>query len=434
MFRFLHAADLHLDSPMKGLSRYEGAPIERMRHATRRACENLVAEAIAREVSFVLIAGDVFDGDWPDYNTGLFFVGQLQRLRAAGIPVYLIRGNHDAASRITRSLNWPDNVYEFPEQDPATVDVPGLPVSIHGQSFATQAVTENLALEYPRATTGHFNIGLLHTCATGREGHESYAPCKLEDLSLKDYDYWALGHIHIRGVLQEKPRIVFSGNTQGRSVRETGAKGCYVVEVSDDRSIAEMEFVPLDVARWEKVVVDMTDVADASGLIDRVSDELRHMRDVSDGRLLAIRVLAQGETTAHAALHSDRAKWTNELRAVVNELGGSSLDSELGTGEIWLEKLELRTKPPSQAGTKRGDERDADGDGPWQELHELCEALQAAPELAASIGCTLDDLQRKLPADIRDRLAFESPEWIREVVEEAESRLRSQLLHEGNQG
>jgi DNA repair exonuclease SbcCD nuclease subunit len=108
MIRFLHAADIHLDSPLTGLERYEGAPVEELRGATRRALENLVELAIERELDFVLIAGDLYDGDWKDHNTGLFFVDRMNRLREAAIPVVIISGNHDAANRMTRSLRRPD--------------------------------------------------------------------------------------------------------------------------------------------------------------------------------------------------------------------------------------------------------------------------------------------------------------------------------------
>jgi len=80
-FRFIHAADIHLDSPLRGLDRYDGAPVEEIRGATRRALENLVDVCLAERVAFLLIAGDIYDGDWKDYNTGLFFHRQMSRLR-----------------------------------------------------------------------------------------------------------------------------------------------------------------------------------------------------------------------------------------------------------------------------------------------------------------------------------------------------------------
>ena len=199
---FLHAADIHLDSPLRGLERYENAPVDRMRRATRRAFERLVDLAIEKRVDFVVIAGDLYDGDCRDYNTGLYLTRQLGRLRDEKIPVFLIAGNHDAANRMTRVLPLPDNVRMLGHDRPETVCIKDLDVAIHGQSFGKPAVTENLAAGYPAALPGCVNIGVLHTGLGGMNGHERYAPCTLDELRFKRYDYWALGHIHVaRGVM-----------------------------------------------------------------------------------------------------------------------------------------------------------------------------------------------------------------------------------------
>jgi len=175
MLKFLHAADIHLDSPLQKLDHYEGAPVEELRHATRRALENMVELAMLEGVAFVLIAGDLYDGDWKDYNTGLYFISQMSKLHEANIPVYIVAGNHDAASKITKTLRLPDGVTLFATERPETFRMDNDGVAIHGQSFSTPAVKKNLAKNYPSLLTGYFNIGVLHTCATGREGHEPYA-------------------------------------------------------------------------------------------------------------------------------------------------------------------------------------------------------------------------------------------------------------------
>ena len=236
MFTFIHASDIHLDSPLKGLSRYEGAPAERIRGATREALKNLVQTAIDENAAFMVIAGDVFDGDWKDYNTGLFFAGQMSRLRERGIKVFLLSGNHDAASKITRTLKMPDNVHRFSTKRPETLTLEELGVALHGQGFSRPDVTENLAANYPLAFGGLYNIGVLHTAATGREGHELYAPCALDDLIEKGYDYWALGHVHKGEILRESPWILFPGNTQGSHIEGPGPEGCTIVTVDDDGS------------------------------------------------------------------------------------------------------------------------------------------------------------------------------------------------------
>ncbi len=252
-FSFLHAADLHLDSPLRGLE--ADAPAERIRGATRQALVNLVDLALAERVAFVLLAGDLYDGDWQDYPTGHFLVGQLARLTHAGIAVYAISGNHDAQSVLTRQLPWPERAMMFDTDGAHSVEVPGLDVVIHGQGFAHQAVTDNLALAYPPPVPGKLNIGLLHTAAEDTN-HGRYAPCTAEQLAAHGYDYWALGHVHLRGELGGHPNwIVFPGNLQGRHINEEGEKGATLVRVRAGRLYPEHR--TLDVVRWSRIFVDL---------------------------------------------------------------------------------------------------------------------------------------------------------------------------------
>ena len=148
--KFVHAADLHLDSPLRGLARYEGAPVGALRLATRRAFQNLVELCLEERAAFLLIAGDVYDGDWRDYGTGLFFAAELSKLRAADIPVVLLRGNHDAESQIARHLQYPDNVHNLAVHAPQTLELATLGVCVHGQGFATKAVTSDSQARTPR--------------------------------------------------------------------------------------------------------------------------------------------------------------------------------------------------------------------------------------------------------------------------------------------
>ena len=225
MVKFLHAADLHLDSRLDGLQRYEGAPVERIRSACRRALENLVELAIGEEVAFVLLAGDIYDGDWSDYNTGLYFVRQMVRLNDAGIRIFMISGNHDAANRMTRALRLPPNVTMLGTEKPESHRLEDLGVAIHGQGFATGAVTEDLSKNYPPALGGYFNIGLLHTCIEGAEGHDRYAPCTLGGLKNKGYDYWALGHIHKGSVLCKNPTLFIPGTSREGTSAKPAPRG-----------------------------------------------------------------------------------------------------------------------------------------------------------------------------------------------------------------
>ncbi|MGB4996461.1 MAG: DNA repair exonuclease, partial [Nitrospira sp.] len=256
--RFIHASDLHIDSPLRGLDRYDGAPVDRLRSATRSALERLVDRALTERVDFLLLAGDIYDRDWQDFHTGLFFRGQMVRLERAGIRCFIVQGNHDAQGVISRQLTLPSNVTVFSSRAAQTIRLDDLSVAIHGRSFPEREVNEDLVPSYPPPVPGFFNIGLLHTSLTGRAGHDTYAPTDLPTLVAKGYDYWALGHVHAREVLNERPRIVFCGNLQGRHAKETGAKGCELVTVEAGR--IEAEFIALDVVRWSQLSVPLDGV------------------------------------------------------------------------------------------------------------------------------------------------------------------------------
>jgi predicted MPP superfamily phosphohydrolase len=335
-FRFLHAADIHLDSPLHGLSRYEGLPERDVRSATRAAFDNLVQYAIDDAVDFVLIAGDLFDGEWRDMSTGLYFARAIGRLDQAGIPVFLLAGNHDAESVITRSVPWPPNVRLFGTKRPETHTLADLRVAIHGQSFATPAVTDNLVLAYPEAAIHHFNIGMLHTALAGRQGHAAYAPCSLDDLKSKRYDYWALGHVHEHEIVCEEPHVVFPGNTQGRTIRETGPKGAVIVTVEDAR-VTAVERVELDVLRWTVVEVDCTDaMADAVPALMRAA-LLTAWRDSASGLPLVARVTLTGRTSDAGAMHDRGGSFRDDARAVAASI----------SPDLFIEKVKVLVAPES---------------------------------------------------------------------------------------
>jgi len=335
MFTFLHAADIHLDSPLTGLSQHEEAPTETIRVATRTALTRLVDLAISEQVDFVLIAGDLYDGDWKDFGTGISFNNEMRRLEANQISVYLIYGNHDAASRVTKSLKLQPNVHVFPTREPGTFQHATLPVSLHGQGFATQSVTENLAESYPEPKENHYNIGLLHTNLGDREGHGNYAPSSLPQLVSHGYDYWALGHIHIREIHHEHPHVVYPGNTQGRHVKETGAKGCYVVSVNDELETSSCEFFALDSVRWQNLPVECSVLESEDELLEAIRDQLSDSLREADGRLLAVRLTLTGNTQLHELLHADHSRLRAECQSIALDI-----DAEL----IWIEDLRLKTR------------------------------------------------------------------------------------------
>jgi len=376
--KFVHAADLHIDSPLRGLDKYEGAPAARLRAATRRALENLVALCIEERAAFLLLAGDVFDGTWKDFSTGLFFATQMTRLREAQIPVVIVRGNHDAASSITKNLRLPDNVRELSSKKPDTIELGDAGTCVHGQSFAQRAVTDDLAARYPDAVRGAFNVGLLHTCLDGREGHERYAPTTLEIMRAKGYDYWALGHVHAREVLSKDPWIVFPGNLQGRHARETGAKGCMLVTV-EDRQVVAAEHRAVDVLRWAALSVD-ADSADAATLTGRIADQVRSALCAAHGRPVLARLTLTGSTELHGRLLGDTERLAAECR-------NAALDAD---GDLWVERVDVRTRLPI------GTSVDA---GAFAALQDGFAAALDDPDLIARLLKDLAELRQKLPAD-----------------------------------
>ena len=336
MIRFIHAADPHLDSPLQGLEAHEGAPVAVLRGATRRAFENLVNLAIEESVDFVVIAGDLYDGDWKDYSTGLFFRAQMVRLQNRGTPVYLIAGNHDAASVITKKLSLPENVHVFSTRTTESLEVAGHPVTIHGRGFPNRAVPENLAIEYPMAVPGRFNLGLLHTSLTGRPGHDTYAPCSVAQLREKGYQYWALGHIHQPEVINEDPWIVFAGNCQGRHIKETGARGCRLVTVSDSLHVEGVEWRSLDVVRWAELNIDLSGVETETEATRLVSDAMGKAVTAAEGRLVAARIILSGTTQLHGSLHRNDEHWNAQFQASAQDLGAEA---------IWIERITVSTSP-----------------------------------------------------------------------------------------
>ncbi len=387
MFRFIHAADIHLDSPLRKLEAYEGAPVEAMRRATREALTRLVDLTLAEEAAFLVIAGDLFDGDWPDSATGTTFIREMTRLTSAGTPVFVLRGNHDAESRILRKLPAQDGVIFFDHRKPASHTVPGLPVVLHGQSFGVPAETANLAAGYPPPQPGMINIGVLHTALEGNARHAPYAPCSVGQLVGMGYDYWALGHVHDHAVVHADPPVVYPGNLQGRSVRETGPKGAVVVTVSDNHAFS-LDFRPLDVARWADLRVDLTGCADRDSAFTTLRQTLEDAVDTAEGLILAVRLRLAGATPLHGALARDQRLLREEVVALI---------ATLGADRVWLEKVLLETTGPAAA--RRAAEADA-----LLALEPILAEAAADPELRAELAGLFDTLRAKVPIGAITRL------------------------------
>ena len=332
-FSFLHAADLHLGSPFTGLTIKDEAVAKRFAAASRDAFSSLVTNAINAKVAFVVIAGDVYDGEWKDASIGLFFNREVARLERSGIPLYLLKGNHDAESVVTKAISLPDSVHQFPTTKARTFQIKDIKVALHGRSFPERAVTENYALSYPAPLPGYFNIGVLHTSCDGRPGHANYAPCTIHDLASRNYQYWALGHVHEYEVLSRDPWIIFPGNLQGRTVRERGPKGAVIVDVSDGH-VTDVRRVIVDCARWAEVSVDLNGVDQETDMLKNITDAVRPVSQEAQGRLLALRVRLEGQTSLHRRLKADPRTFTDEVQAAAHRCHE----------DIWLERLQIETK------------------------------------------------------------------------------------------
>ena len=416
MVRFLHTADIHLDSPLKGLESHEDAPIEQIRGATRRAFDNCVELAIEEAVDFLLIVGDLYDVDWKDYNTGLFFASRMGMLNKAGIAVFIVAGNHDAVNQITKTMPLPNNVTLFSAKKPQSILLENLGVIIHGQSYASRTVTENLALNYPQFESGFVNIGLLHTSLTGREGHEEYAPCTLDDLKSKGYNYWALGHIHTREIVADEPWIVFPGNIQGRHIRETGAKGATLVTIADGR-ITDVQEYELDVLRWVNCRVDLSSCESTGNVYEAVQKAFEMELALANGKPLAVRLILTGQCPVHTLLLERSTHWIEQFRGI-----------GAGLGNVWLEKVKFLTRRTVLP------EDTIEVDLALTGLLQSIQKLKLDGDTLTALIPELAGLQSKLPPEIHlgeDTFLHPSPETIAELRGQVQDLLIAQLLQYG---
>jgi exonuclease SbcD len=400
MFRFIHAADIHLDSPLIGLDQDETAPKERIRNATRVAMKNLVDFALDERAEFLVIAGDIYDDDWNDYATGHVFLDQIRRL--APMPVYLIHGNHDAINKMTRSLPTPSHLHIFGSKAAKTMKLEALQVAIHGRSFGSSATQENLARDYPPPVDGYFNIGLLHSSLIDTEGHDRYAPCSPELLANHGYHYWALGHIHKRRTVRDAdPTIIFPGNLQGRNVRETGPKGACLVSVDDDHRVT-VEDRALDDVRWAVIEHHVDPTGEAPAILAAAAARARSSS--ADGRLLVLRVRLRGECSAHDELVADRSSHVHQLRALLKD--------ELGD-DVWLENLCVETHP-------RRDESGDEVDDARAEVARVLAEIRSEPTWFAAVAQEFADIQNKFPADLfrdPDAVRLADADWLTSLLD-----------------
>ena len=410
-FSFVHAADLHLGSPMRGLSLRDDIVSAQFARAIRAAVSALVDRTLTSGARFLVIAGDVYDGAWKDASVGLFFNREVARLDRAGVPVFVLRGNHDAQSIVTQSVPLPENVRSFSARSPQTHVLEDLNVALHGQSFADRRAGDNLARGYPAPRPHCFNIGVLHTSLTGRPPHADYAPCSIEDLVSKGYDYWALGHVHQFERVHMDPPIVYPGNLQGRNIRETGAKGAVLVRVEDGH-VESIERIVVDQARWMRLDLDITPFDTVSDMHVALKAQADMMVQDADARPVAVRVTLSGRSPLHDELLADRGQVCAELEAVLHHVGS----------DFWLEKVKLDVTPPSRTDGEPASTLDLD---------YLIGAAVEDPTFEDAYTAALDILKAKMPPGLLDP---DEPfgESAVALIDEARAVLAARLREKGS--
>lgn len=383
-FRFVHTADIHLDSPLRSLSLRNGELAALIGDSTRQALVGIVDLCLEEQVDALIIAGDLYDGEQTSMKTARFLATQLARLSQAGIAVYKVRGNHDALSKITQELVLPDGVKVFGGRaETVLLQAGGLDIAIHGMSFAKPQAPDSLLPKYRAPEAGAVNIGIMHTSVGGAPGHDLYAPTSASDLHQSGFDYWALGHIHKRSQHEGAKTVIMPGMPQGRDINEAGEKTVSLVTVGDDRSITVEERLT-SVAQFERVSVDLAGADDWRSAMERIETALGIARDRIRAPHMVARLQLSGQTAVAWKLRRDRDLLLAEAEQRAE-----------GLGRAWIEKIDIATEAQSQTNTTMT----AD---PLSELDVLMQRdiLPAAATLH-DIREMVEDLRSELPADIR---------------------------------
>ena len=327
-FRFIHTADLHLDSPLRSLALRDPDLAELIADASRAALRNIIDLCLTEQVNALLIAGDLYDGSQTSMKTARFLATELARLDAAGIRAFIIRGNHDAMSQISRELTPPPNTHVFDGRAGVEILTQGaVRVAVHGLSFRDPHAPESLLPKYRAPEADAVNIGLMHTSLNGAAGHDPYAPCALADLQASGFDYWALGHIHKRAEYPGRAHVVMPGIPQGRDIGEPGAGSATLVHVADNGRISTESRI-VAVAGFSPVVVDVTGLEDWRALQGAVEWALEGARLPCPHLVARLRLV--GDSPLAPRLMRDRDLAEAEAQEIARALGG-----------IWVEKLVL---------------------------------------------------------------------------------------------
>lgn len=417
-FSFIHASDLHLDSPFKGVTARSPVIANILRSATFDAFDNLVQLCIDKEAKFLLIAGDIYDGADRSLRAQLKFFDGLKRLVDHNIASFVAHGNHDPLDGWSSTIKWPSGVHIFGADQVETkmVEINGKPVaSVSGISHGRKNETDNLALKFQAAGADLlrdlFKIGILHCNCGNNPDYEAYAPCRPENLTGAAFDYWALGHVHEKKILSKNPYIVYPGNTQGLSIRESGERGCYFVSVTDNLHV-DVEFFPLDIVRWFSVEISIADISSINALDLKIAEVIDGFRKEAKKRPVICRISLIGrgpiykdlgrETAIPELLERVQEEWLEQEPFVwVQDINMNCLP-EIGPeqrrkindllGQVLCASKELRDMINEKSGNQ-----EVAGDVLTPAFRELCESHRAekllesiSPDMLERILCNAE--------------------------------------------
>ncbi|MCK9357263.1 MAG: DNA repair exonuclease [Dehalococcoidia bacterium] len=416
--KFVHCADLHLDTPFRGLSDVAPDVGRALNEATFQSWTNIVDVAVREAVDFVVIAGDVYDSSDRSLRAQFRFRDGLKRLSDHGIPSFVAFGNHDPLSGWSNTLDWPELAHTF-----GSAAVDNCPVArggttlatIHGISYPKEAVTDNLSLRFERPDASVPSIAVLHANVGGDTAHLPYAPTTVEELSSKGFTYWALGHVHAHRILRaDGPAIVYPGCSQSRQPNETGPKGCCLVTLADGRA-PDIRFVATDAVRYHGGTVDVSGCASIDSVRQAIIEECRTAAGASEKRPLVVRLSLSGRTTLHRQLThaADFPQLAEDLR---EEL--LALDQW-----VWLERLSPDTRGAYDISVQR------------QRQDFVGDLISVYDRLLAGGSDELERLQEEIESDLsswggRRYLEPLSPDVVGELAEQVMRQTLDRVVEE----
>ena len=420
MIRFVHAADLHLDSPFRGIrSEAPDYVADTLYNATFAAYEKIIELCLRERVDALLVAGDVYDGADRSLRAQLKFIEGLKRLDDAGIRSFICHGNHDPLDGWEARLDLPSGCVRF---GPDVTSAPVFPTEperakVYGISYPQREMRENLSPRFREAILGDgFNIGLLHANVGSNPDHDSYAPCTVADLTDSPIDYWALGHVHTRQTLHpNQPVVVYPGNPQGRHPNEPGARGVYLVEVGDDGA-AQLKFQEVDVVRWETLTLDIGGLETEQALINAVYGLAESTLAGAGGRSVVTRLVLTGRGPMHRSLR--RAGMADDILEQLNKQYASARPW------LWCEGIRMATASLVDR-AQVAQRQDFAGD-----LARLAGEMREDPEALAELSKSLQALYVRSDGRAYLREHLPPDDELRELLAAAEDECLAALADE----